>query len=511
MIGYFVKAHCLTADLELVGAGVQRLQLALERGVLPVHRILTQRSFPGVKLHLQHKFLHGFDVTDQLHERLELLIQLGDPLPGCSIHHSRVLLLEQSTSYGVSEARARVTEVSPEETAESNKAQAEEELKRHGFKEIWRVCPLSEGRCPEDDVQGAEVPRLADRAHSLTNFLWSRKSPVEESSLRKRAVKLEKELWEKEMDKKAMDKKADIDEQLLEDRIRKKVFSVLKKTTYHWKTTKYDEELGVVYMASRLAGGYAAVKRALNEIKKKDSSFAPQASHSYWGDSLKEMVCVDSSGPMNVLAERLLKGDEERAEPHIKQVYFRQFLPVSPKVQFDLVVAAFTLSELLNVKEREDTVLTLWRKTSSTWCWWKMGLKRAIRCLWRPETLLKKQDKIVHDIRPAAVFAPCPHERTCPKLASAITTPCNFNQMYQPLPLPGSEGVDWGRLISPVKRRTRHVHCRMCCPDGKLQHLVVTARKQSRDVYRCARSSDWGDRLPMLQGDDEDAESDSER
>lgn len=26
-------------------------------------------------------------------------------------------------------------------------------------------------------------------------------------------------------------------------------------------------------------------------------------------------------------------GDEERAEPHIKQVYFRQFLPVSPKVQ----------------------------------------------------------------------------------------------------------------------------------------------------------------------------------
>lgn len=73
---------------------------------------------------------------------------------------------------------------------------------------------------------------------------------------------------------------------------------------------------------------------------------------------------MDRSGPMNVLAERLLKGqknrsvssasaflrnwhhcnsalsclfsligDEERAEPHIKQVYFRQFLPVSPKVR----------------------------------------------------------------------------------------------------------------------------------------------------------------------------------
>lgn len=92
--------------------------------------------------------------------------------------------------------------------------------------------------------------------------------------------------------------------------------------------------------------------------------FSCRASHSCWGDSLKEMVCVDSSGPMNILAERLLKGaqtntldlffsvllsnsssdnlsifvfcwagDNERAEPHIKQVYFRQFLPVSPKVR----------------------------------------------------------------------------------------------------------------------------------------------------------------------------------
>lgn len=29
---------------------------------------------------------------------------------------------------------------------------------------------------------------------------------------------------------------------------------------------RYDEELGVVYMAARLAGGYAAVRRALNEV-----------------------------------------------------------------------------------------------------------------------------------------------------------------------------------------------------------------------------------------------------
>ncbi|KAM6990291.1 ribosome assembly protein METTL17, mitochondrial [Tautogolabrus adspersus] len=392
-------------------------------------------------------------------------------------------------------------------------------------------------------IHRAEVNRLTDRAHSFTNFLWSRKRAVEDSTLRQKAVGLEKELWEK-----AMEKRGDLDEQALEDRIKRKVVSELRRTTYHWTPMKYDEELGVVYMAARLAGGYAAVRRALNEIKKRDPSFAPQslldfgsglgtvvwASHSYWGDTLKEMVCVDSSGPMNILAERLLKGDDERAEPHIKQVYFRQFLPVSPKVQFDLVTAAFTLSELQNAKDREEAVMTLWRKTSSYLVLVENGTKEGHQMLMKArDSLLKKQEKTVHDPRPASVFAPCPHELTCPKLAREPFTPCNFQQQYKPLPLPGhndqqrekfsylivsrteparadAEGVDWARLTAPVQRRTRHVHCRMCCPDGKLQHLVVTARKHGRDVYRCARNSDWGDQVPIIQKADEDIQTDSE-
>ncbi|CAJ1072842.1 methyltransferase-like protein 17%2C mitochondrial [Xyrichtys novacula] len=251
-------------------------------------------------------------------------------------------------------------------------------------------------------IYRAQITRLTDRAQSLTNFLWSRKRSIEDSTLRKKAVSLEKELWEE-----AMQKAGDVDEQALEDRIRKKVFSELKRTTYRWTPMKYDEELGVVYMAARLAGGYAAVKRALHEIKKRDPSFAPQtlldfgsglgtvawASHSWWGDTLKEMVCVDSSAPMNILAERLLKGDDERAEPHIKHVYFRQFLPVSPKVQFDLVTAAFTLSELQNSKDREETVMTLWRKTSSYLVLVENGTKEG------HQMLMEARDALLHVFR----------------------------------------------------------------------------------------------------------------
>lgn len=394
-------------------------------------------------------------------------------------------------------------------------------------------------------IRRAQVPKLAERSQKLTNFLWSRKRAVEDLTLRQKAVSLEKELWEK-----AMQKIGDFDEQLLEDRVRKKVLSELRRTTYRWAPLKYDEELGVVYMAARLAGGYAAVRRALNEIQKRDPSFAPQslldfgsglgtvtwASHSCWGDTLKEMVCVDSSASMNALAERLLKGDEERAEPHIKHVYLRQFLPVSPKVQFDLVVSAFTLSELPTVNDREDAVTTLWRKTNAYLVLVENGTKEGHQMLMEArDSLLKKQEKVLHDPRPASVFAPCPHEMMCPKLAQAPVTPCNFQQRYHPLPLlgrhecqtekfsylilsrtrpveTGPEGLGWGRLIAPVLRRTRHVHCHMCRSDGQLQHLVVTARKHSRDVYRCARNSDWGDQLPTVQNvEEETVHSESER
>ncbi|XP_056913666.1 methyltransferase-like protein 17, mitochondrial [Takifugu flavidus] len=389
----------------------------------------------------------------------------------------------------------------------------------------------------------AQVARLTDRANLLKNFLWSRKRAFENVTLQKKAMSLEKELRER-----AIKKGYGLDEQLLEEQIRKKVLFELRRTTYRWTPLKYDEELGLVYMAARLAGCYAAVRRAVNEIKKRDPLFAPQtlldfgsglgtvvwAAHSCWSESLKEMVCVDSSGPMNILAEKLLKGIEERGEPCIKQVYFRQFLPVSPKVQFDLVTAAFTLSELPGVKDREDAVLTLWRKTNSYLVLVENGTKEGHQILMEArETLLKTQDKIVYDIRPASVFAPCPHEIMCPKLVLGSVMPCNFQQMHHPLALAGhnmpqtekfsyliltrkeptdvdTEGVSWSRLVAPVQRRARHVHCRLCSPDGHLQHIVLTAKKHGRDVYRCARSSDWGDRVPIIPKDDSDIQTDSE-
>lgn len=46
--------------------------------------------------------------------------------------------------------------------------------------------------------------------------------------------------------------------------------------------------------------------------------------------------------------------------------------------------------------------------------------------------------------------------------------------------LQNSEAVQWSRMVSPVRRRPRHVQCQICCSDGELKQLAITARHHGR-------------------------------
>ncbi|XP_072363755.1 ribosome assembly protein METTL17, mitochondrial-like [Scyliorhinus torazame] len=124
--------------------------------------------------------------------------------------------------------------------------------------------------------------------------------------------------------------------------------------------------------------------------------------------------------------------------------------------------------------------------------------------------------KIKDEESAAHVFAPCPHDLTCPKLTGKAPLPCNFVQAYHPLSFAWNTGVKlerfsylvlrrgpreeveaWPRVVRPVLCRPRHVHAHVCCADGTLRHMVLTPRKSGRDLYRWARNSSWGDRLPV--------------
>ncbi|XP_053324497.1 methyltransferase-like protein 17, mitochondrial [Spea bombifrons] len=376
-------------------------------------------------------------------------------------------------------------------------------------------------------MKECSIRQVEERVSALNNYLWSRKRPAEEKDLRGQAAKLERKYRE------SISSSADENDSQQLEKMKSNVLKTLRKNVYHWQPLSYTDELSLVYLVSRFDGGFAAVTRALQEIRQRVPEFTPQtlldfgsgvgtvtwAAHAVWGESIGEYLCVDASASMNKLSELVIKGGTETGNMHISGVYFRQFLPLSPKVQYDLVVSAFSLNDLPSMAERQKTIQTLWRKTGNFLVLVENGTREGHQLLMEArETVLKKQDKEIWDHRPPHVFAPCPHDLPCPKLAQKIQVPCNFTQSYQPLNLSwnspqrcekfsflilsrnfeGKPDAHWPRVISPVLRRPRHVHCHMCCADGKIHHDVITARRHGRDLYRCARNSEWGDRLPAL-------------
>ncbi|XP_072126196.1 ribosome assembly protein METTL17, mitochondrial isoform X1 [Mobula birostris] len=396
------------------------------------------------------------------------------------------------------------------------------------------ISALGTLRLPEALRQAAQlrlhanpINCLEENARDLTNFLWSRQRAVEDVELRARARGLAKKFQEDtecdEIDQDSRELQAGEEER--QERLRHQVLAELRRTIPRWKAVSYDARLSHVYLAARLDGGYAAVTRVLHEIKKRVPEFEPStlldfgsgtgtvawAGRRAWGASLREIVCVDTSPPMHQLADFLMRGGSDVETEHSRGVYFRHFLPVSPKVKFDLVVSAYSLSELPTCADRCRVLETLWRKTQGFLVLIENGTRDGHQILMEARNLV-----LTADVEPFGhVFAPCSHDLACPKLAGSVPQPCNFSQAYHPLPFswnPGVkqelfsylvlrrgarvEGEDWPRVIRPVLCRPRHVHTHLCCPDGTLQHLVLTSCKSGRDRYRWARNCSWGDRLP---------------
>ncbi|CAK9298382.1 unnamed protein product [Gordionus sp. m RMFG-2023] len=62
---------------------------------------------------------------------------------------------------------------------------------------------------------------------------------------------------------------------------------------------------------------------------------------------------------------------------------------------------------------------------------------------------------------------------------------------------PTIDSDDWPRLITPNLLKSRHVHCRLCTHEGKIVNYVMTAYKNGKDAYTCAKKSDLGDLFPF--------------
>ncbi|XP_067136710.1 ribosome assembly protein METTL17, mitochondrial [Centruroides vittatus] len=373
--------------------------------------------------------------------------------------------------------------------------------------------------------KGYSTKQLLVDSIDLVNTLKSRKLPVDNKYINEVAKKVELKICEKEnINLDSVDK---LDE-TTRLRIKNKVLSRLKEVIPHWKSIDYDFYRCILYTVSRLAPEYAVLKQVLTEITYDDPDFTPHslfdfgsgvgsalwAAHSMWGNSLKEYYCVDSSADMNEVARLLLQDGKEGGEMIFKGVFMRQFLPVSNTLKYDLVISAHSFLDLPSSKERLDVVKHLWRKCNKYLVLVDHGSNAGF------DALMEARDYILYlesrGSKMAHVIAPCPHDHVCPRQLDGTETACNFRVQYELLPLSKKkmtafetysyvilkkesrpEEIDpWPRIVRAVLKRHRHIVCRMCCSDGKLHEIVFTKSKHSRNLYRCARSSEWGDLIP---------------
>ncbi|XP_062501572.1 methyltransferase-like protein 17, mitochondrial isoform X2 [Corticium candelabrum] len=281
----------------------------------------------------------------------------------------------------------------------------------------------------------------------------------------------------------------------------------------------------VLFAATRMPSCYAATRRVFHEIACREPAFKPQtlldfgsgvgttvwAAHSLWGGSIKEFQCIDSSNQMNEVAASLLRSGKQDSDvhwedtsPHIGNVYFKQFMPMSDKVCYDIVVSAYTLEDIPTLKLQTDIIRAMWKKASKFLVIIESGTVAGFHnVLLARDTVLNTLTDRIPDWPRGHVFAPCTHDLICPHRVTDTRKQCKFGQRAELslaelstglkalsynlekfsyiVLMKGErsapvEGVNTHRIVEPERKRTRHVVCKICTQD-------VLHRKSQTDSY----------------------------
>uniref|UniRef100_A0A834VET1 Methyltransferase-like protein 17, mitochondrial n=2 Tax=Sarcoptes scabiei TaxID=52283 RepID=A0A834VET1_SARSC len=310
------------------------------------------------------------------------------------------------------------------------------------------------------------------------------------------------------------------------------------------------------YMAARLPANYMAISYILNQIRKEEPDFVPTsvfdfgsgmgttiwACDHYWKDSIREYFCVDINENMNELSRELLQNGTPNNAHILNQIFYRQFLPAKHIPSYDLVVSAFSLMELEHTSSRLYALENLWQKTSGALVVIEHGSKSGFNLVMEARNFLLQISKAqleAASLKPknvpnkdvsnrqteskGSIMAPCPHNHICPRQSILNKKSyCNFAVNYQQLDYgqmnPGiksekfayfvmkkngyfdwrEEQKIWSRIVEPVVKRSKHSICRICDNDGCLKEIIVARSKYPQNIYRCIKTSRWGDRIPAM-------------
>lgn len=342
---------------------------------------------------------------------------------------------------------------------------------------------------------------------------------------------------------------------LARDKLKSIIMGTLSEKRRDWHYYEYDLRAAHMYMAARLAPNYACIKTVLKEINDLDPNFKPKsvldfgsglgtaywAINDTWPDHVYEFMNVDISKEQQHLAECLIRNGNEYGHTP-PGIFYKQYLPTSTKVKYDLIISAFTLLELPSRDLRANVIENLWHKTNDLLVLIERGNRGGFATLNEARNFIldlsghdvTKKINFTAETRPifkhtvpsCHVFAPCSHEFTCPRAQMSTKLDrdiCRFRTFYEPLNLgeqkPGIQVEEfsylvlrkqphptyldnqcpmrWPRIVEKRNKGGKQVTHKLCCPNGSLATTTVTAKKYGKSTYEVAKASDWGDILPI--------------
>ncbi|ORY05222.1 Rsm22-domain-containing protein, partial [Basidiobolus meristosporus CBS 931.73] len=304
------------------------------------------------------------------------------------------------------------------------------------------------------------------------------------------------------------------------------------------------------YLAARMPTTYASICFVFQELCKRLPDFKPinaldfgtgpgtaiWAAREYFGKSVKRYHGVDISDSMLTAAEALIE------KSTIPNVTFERYFSYNPKEgKSDLVISAFSLSELPNDGIRQSTLEALWNKTADVLVLVERGTPEGFRIIsFARQHLLSRANKVYEpgvsqksgregQSTGAHVVAPCPHDGVCPMVNSS--TWCHYSQRLQrprvlmktkhaktniedvhfsyvvlrkgPRPEMQSTGTKdivkdayhWPRLVRAPLKRGGHVVMDLCSSSKFIERMIIP-KSQGKLEYRDARKASWGDIFP---------------
>uniref|UniRef100_A0A023F790 Putative mitochondrial/ ribosome small subunit component n=1 Tax=Triatoma infestans TaxID=30076 RepID=A0A023F790_TRIIF len=372
-----------------------------------------------------------------------------------------------------------------------------------------------------DILSGVSKKQLIKESQSFARYLHSRQPPAEKNSLKSQITAVKEEVENAfNVDRAGLSEEQ---REYFDNLVQLNTSNILKQRIYNWQPIIFTRYTGLQYLFARGAAEYAVISRVFHEIKIREN-FMPNtlfdfgsgvgtavwAANETWGNSLKEIFCVDASKDMICLSEDLIDSYQKELK---NKLSYRQFLPIHPN--YDIVVSAYSLMELPSTETRLETLAKLWSKTNKYLVLIEQGTTAGFKVIAEARQFLLEAIKDEKSNMEAHIFSPCPHDMDCPKLNMAGHNPCHFQIAYNSYPqkkqpkkelfsyvvfskeLRKSDDKQWPRIVRPVLCKSRHVICRMCTSSGTLQEIIFTPTKHGRIPYKCAKSSKWGDRLPL--------------